>query len=275
MSMISLFRPPIALMTAASALAGYALHPAPARPAAAAGLFLGVALLAAGASALNQVQERDIDARMERTRRRPVACGRLSPGAGLALAILLAAAALALLAVVAGGKAAGLGSFSLLWYNGVYTPLKRRTPFALLPGALCGALPPLMGWVAAGGEPADHRIVLLAGLLVLWQVPHFWLFALRHREDFAQAGLPTIFGHFTPEQVGRLCRVWTTALTCAVLLLPACGLLRRPGALLLGLIAVAWLAGNAARPRGEPFARLNAALGLLLLAVLVEGLGYL
>jgi protoheme IX farnesyltransferase len=273
MSMISLFRPPIALLTAASALAGYALHPAPAWPAAAAGLFAGLLLLAAGASALNQVQERTIDARMERTRRRPVASGRLSPRAGLALALLLAASGLALLAAAAGAKVAGMGAFALLWYNGVYTPLKRRTPFALLPGALCGALPPLMGWTAAGGAAGDHRIVLLAGLLVLWQIPHFWLFALKHRADFARAGLPTVFDRLDPAQVGRLTRVWTLALACATLLLPACGLLRRPDALLLGLAAGAWLAANAARPRGEPFVRLNGALALLLLAVVMEGLG--
>jgi len=174
---------------------------------------------------------------------------------------------------MAGLKVAGLGLFALIWYNGVYTPLKRRTAFALLPGALCGALPPLMGWAAAGGGFADHRVVLLAGLLVLWQIPHFWLFALRHREDFARAGLPTVFDRLAPAQVGRLARHWILALACATLLLPACGLLRTPAALLLGLAAVAGLAANAARPRGEPFARLNGALALLLLALLVEGLG--
>lgn len=272
MPILTLFRPPIALMTAVSALAGYALHPSPHKPAIAALLLAGTGLLAAGASALNQVQERDVDARMERTRRRPVASGRLSVRAGLALALTPTGCGLLLLAA-SGVTAVALGAFALLWYNGVYTPLKRRTPFAVLPGAVCGALPPLIGWAAAGGHPGDYRIVLLAGLLCLWQIPHFWFFALKHREDFQRAALPTVFTRFTPEQVHRLALTWVLALACAALLLPAFGLLRRPAALLLGLAAVFWLAGNAVLPRGEPFARLNAALGLLLLGVLVEGFG--
>jgi protoheme IX farnesyltransferase len=279
MQILTLFRPPIALMSAAAALAGYALHPAPHQPAVAVLLLAGVGLLAAGASALNQVQECDVDARMERTRRRPVASGRLSARAGLALAAAPAVFGLLLLAV-ADGTAAGLGTFALLWYNGVYTPLKRRTSFALLPGALCGALPPMIGWAAAGGNPADFRVVLFAGLLCLWQIPHFWFFALKHREDFQRAGLPTVFTRFTPVQIQRLALVWAFALACATLLLPAFGLLQHPAARLLGGVAAAGLAGGATLklltgkaepPRGEAFGRLNLALLLILSSLLIEG----
>jgi len=266
-------------LAALSALAGYALHPSPHAPATAALLLAGVCLLAAGCSALNQVQERDVDARMERTGRRPVACGRLSAQAGLALALALAAGGLLLLAA-AGETAFLFGAFALLWYNGVYTPLKRRTPFAVLPGALCGALPPLIGWTAAGGEPADFRIVLIAGLIFLWQIPHFWFFALKHREDFQRAGLPTVFTRFTPAQLHRLALAWAFSLACATLLLPAFGLLQHPAARLLGWVAAAGLAGGAGAmlltdradpPRGEPFGRLNFALLLILSSLLVEG----
>jgi protoheme IX farnesyltransferase len=279
MSILTLFRPPIALLTALSALAGYALHPSPHEPGTAALLLAGVCLLAAGCSALNQVQERDVDARMERTRRRPVACGRLTVRAGLALALTLTAGGLLLLAT-AGAIVFVLGAFALLWYNGVYTPLKRRTPFAVLPGALCGALPPLIGWAAAGGDPADFRIVLFAGLIFLWQIPHFWFFALKHREDFQRAGLPTVFARFTPRQVHRLALIWVLSLACATLLLPAFGLLQHPAARLLGWTAAAGLAGGAGLmlltgraepPRGEPFGRLNLALLLILSSLLVEG----
>jgi protoheme IX farnesyltransferase len=239
----------------------------------------GVGLLAAGCSALNQVQERDVDARMERTRRRPVACGRLSTRAGLALALTLTGGGLLLLAT-AGATVFVFGAFALLWYNGVYTPLKRRTSFAVLPGALCGALPPLIGWAAAGGELADFRIVLFAGLIFLWQIPHFWFFALKHREDFQRAGLPTVFTRFTPPQIHRLALAWVLSLACATLLLPAFGLLQHPAARLLGWTAAAGLAGGAALllltsrpdpPRGEPFGRLNLALLLIISALLVEG----
>jgi protoheme IX farnesyltransferase len=279
MSIPTLFRPPIALMTAASALAGYALHPSPHEPVVAVLLLAGVALLAAGCSALNQVQERDVDARMERTRRRPVANGRLSADAGLALALLLAASGLGLLAAV-GGTVAGLGAFALLWYNGVYTPLKRLTAFAVLPGALCGALPPLIGWAAAGGHPGDYRIVLLAGLLCLWQIPHFWFFALKHRQDFLQSGLPTVFSRFTSAQVHQLALAWVFSLACATLLLPAFGLLQHPAARLLCWLVAAGLAIGAGlrlltepgdAPRSFPFARLNLALLLILSSLLVEG----
>jgi protoheme IX farnesyltransferase len=279
MSILTLFRPPIALMTAVSALAGYALHPSPHEPVVAALLLTGICLLAGGCSALNQVQERDFDARMERTRRRPVASGRLSAPAGLALALILAAGGLVLLAA-AGGTVVGLGAFALLWYNGVYTPLKRLTAFAVLPGALCGALPPMIGWAAAGGDPADFRIVLIAGLLCLWQIPHFWFFALKHREDFQRAGLPTVFTRFSPGQIHRLALVWALSLACAALLLPAFGLLQHPAARLLGWVAAAGLAGGATlklltgraeTPRGEAFGRLNLALLLLLSSLLIEG----
>lgn len=279
MSLLPLFRPPIALMTAASALAGYALYPAPHEAVVAALLLAGVGLLAAGCSALNQVQERDVDARMERTRRRPVACGEFPPRAGLALALTLTAVGLLLLAAIRETVFA-LGTFALLWYNGVYTPLKRRTSFAVLPGALCGALPPLIGWAAAGGNPADFRIVLFAGLIVLWQIPHFWFFALKHREDFQRAGLPTVFTRFTPRQVHRLALIWVFALACVTLLLPGFGLLQHPAACLLGGVAAAGLAagaglmlltGRAEPPRGEPFGRLNLALLLIISSLLVEG----
>lgn len=273
MSMLTLFRPPIALMTAVSALAGYALHPPPHGPVIAAFLAAGIFLLSAGCSAINQVQERDVDALMERTRHRPIASGRLSVRTGLALGIILAGCALLLLAAAGSRWAAGLGLFALFWYNGVYTPLKRITPWALLPGAVCGALPPMIGWTAVGGHPADFRIILLAGLLFLWQIPHFLFFAQKHREDFLRCGLPTFFSCLSLHQINRLALIWVFSLACATLLLPAFGLLRHPAALLTGLAAVAWLAINAARPGGEPFARLNGALCLLLLAVLVEGLG--
>ena len=276
---MTLFRPPIALMTAASALAGYALYPSPHEPATATLLLAGVGLLAAGCSALNQVQERDVDARMERTRHRPVACGRLSVRAGLTLALTLTAGGLLLLAAT-GETVLALGAFALIWYNGVYTPLKRRTTFAVLPGALCGALPPLIGWAAAGGDPADFRIVLFAGLIFLWQIPHFWFFALKHRKDFQRSGLPTVFTRVTPAQLNRLALAWVFSLACATLLLPAFGLLQHPAARLLGWAAAAGLAGGAAQmlltsrpdpPRGEPFGRLNLALLLILSALLVEG----
>jgi len=279
MPILPLFRPALSAVAALSALAGYALHPSPHAPAAAASLLAGLFLLAAGCSALNQVQERSLDARMERTRRRPVASGRTSPLTGLACALPPALLGLALLWRLT-PTAALLGLGAAVWYNGVYTPLKRRTPFALLAGALCGALPPLIGWTAAGGHPGDYRVVLAAGLLFLWQIPHFCFFALKHREDFRRAGLPTLLTALPDEQLHRLALLWVLALACATLLPLAFGLLQNPAARLLGGASAAVLTGGVvlrlrgdreAVPRGEPFARLNLALLLILSALLAEG----
>jgi len=279
MSLIPLFRPRLSALAAFSALAGFALHPTPHAPAAAAALLTAVFLLAAGCSAFNQVQEHRLDARMERTRHRPVASGRLSPAAGLVCSLPPAFIALLLLRHL-NPTAALLGLGAAAWYNGVYTPLKRHTPFALLPGALCGALPPLIGWTAAGGNPVDYRIVLAAGLLFLWQIPHFWFFALKHRDDFRRAGLPTLLVSLPPAQLHRLALLWVFALACATLLPLAFGLLRHPATRLIAGAAAAALAGSAAlrllldreeSPPGEPFVRLNLALLIILSSLLAEG----
>ncbi len=212
-------------MVAVSTLAGYALHPAPDS-----GVWLpfaGVFLLAGGSTALNQVQERDLDGRMLRTRNRPLPAGRLRPRTALLAALLLIAGGLAALAA-AGFPPLLLGVTAVLFYNGIYTPLKRRTAFAVLPGAVCGALPPLIGWTAAGGHPADFRAVLLAGLLFLWQVPHFWLFAEKHREDYRRAGLPLLATSFTPSQVRRLAFSWSLALAAAIAAVSAFALILLP-----------------------------------------------
>jgi len=279
MAILTLFRPFLSALAALSALAGYAFHPAPHDAGCATSLLAAVFLLAAGCSALNQCQERSLDARMKRTRHRPVASGRLSLHAAAVCSLLPTLCALALLWNL-GPAATLLGLGALAWYNGVYTPLKRHTPFALLAGALCGALPPVIGWAAAGGRADDYRIVLLAGLLFLWQIPHFWFFALKHREDFRRAGLPTLLAALPPAKLHRLALLWVFALACATLLPLAFGLLQNPAARLLGGAAAAALAGGAgvqlltdreAIPRGEPFARLNLALLLILSSLLAEG----
>ncbi|WP_353118182.1 UbiA family prenyltransferase [Nitratidesulfovibrio sp.] len=113
-------------------------------------------------------------------------------------------------------------------YNGVYTPLKRVTSFALLPGALVGAMPPLLGWMAAGGDPRDPVAILLYGVYVLWQVPHFWLRAQRERIHYARAGLPVPPAQFAAGRYARLLRVWYNAYAVAVLMLPVFPLLHAP-----------------------------------------------
>jgi protoheme IX farnesyltransferase len=153
---------------------------------------LGTALVASGAAAINQVYERGIDRLMNRTKDRPVAGGRMSPAEGLTIAGVLAGAGVLVLWLTSTPAAALLALTTLLTYVLVYTPLKRHTSLATVVGAVPGALPPLIGWVAAGGvlsAPAPWSLFLL---MFLWQLPHFLAIAWLYREDYARAGMPML-----------------------------------------------------------------------------------
>lgn len=182
---------------------------------------LGIFLLALGSGALNQVQERHTDARMKRTSRRPLPSGQISLRAALVFVILTASAGTFFLLLSGSSLAAGLGLFTLAWYNLVYTPLKRRTAFAVLPGAVIGALPPLIGWSAAGGNPLDMEIVVVAFLLFVGQMPHYWLLLLKVGSEFQEAGLPVITSLLEARQIRNLSFVWIAATGACALMLPA------------------------------------------------------
>ena len=219
-----LFRLRLAVLNGVSAMAGYLLYPAETEKAAIGAVFTGVTFLAAGASAFNQVQERELDSLMARTRLRPVPSGDLQPGVAALLGGLSTVAGLLILAIAGGVLPVLLGAGSLAWYLGLYTPLKRRTTLALAVGAVCGAVPPVIGWCIAGGNAADYRVVLLAGLLYLWQIPHFWLFQHRHAEDYRRAGVPLLCDGSRGTGATACCRLWICALLAAALLLPVVGI---------------------------------------------------
>ena len=151
----------------------------------------GSGLVAGGAAALNQVLERDTDEKMQRTRRRPVAAGRVTPLEGSLLAVALGAAGLSELALQVNLLAAALALATLITYVGVYTPLKRRTPWATTVGAVPGALPPVIGWAAARGALTVEAGVLF-GIVFLWQLPHFHALSWLYRDDYNRAGLPLV-----------------------------------------------------------------------------------
>lgn len=235
----------LSLLNGIVALGGFFLFPAGAAVAPLVAVLLGVTLLAAAGSAFNQVQEREIDRLMERTRDRPIPSGDLTPAAASAIGGVCLLAGLLALALGGGLLPVLLGIVALAWYLWVYTPLKRRTPLALAAGGVCGALPPVIGWVSAGGEPTDYRVMLLAGLLYLWQVPHFWLLQHRHAEDYQRAGLPLFNPRLNGISPFGLWPIWLLALVAGALLLPAFGLIRAPVApwyaaatVLLGLLAL-------------------------------------
>jgi protoheme IX farnesyltransferase len=214
-----LCRIPLSLFAAASAATGYALgpHPEPARAFATAA---SVFVLACGSSALNQFQERDLDARMARTRRRPLPSGALTPRHALGVSIALLASGLTVLGATSTLPTAVLGLVAIGWYNGLYTFLKRRTALAFLPGAIVGMVPPAIGWMAAGGSLLDPRIAVISLLFFLWQIPHVWLLLLQYGAEYEQAGLPSLARWLNRDQIARLAFIWIAALAAASLALP-------------------------------------------------------
>jgi protoheme IX farnesyltransferase len=151
-------------------------------------MLFGTALAAGGTLALNQYLERDTDAVMNRTKNRPLPDGRLQPREAVWFGILVVTAGLAYLALAVNLTSAGVTAVITLSYLLLYTPLKRRTSLCMLVGAIPGALPPVIGWVAARGTLDINAWVLFA-ILFLWQVPHTLAIARLYREDYAKAGI--------------------------------------------------------------------------------------
>jgi protoheme IX farnesyltransferase len=202
---VQLTKPRITAMVVLTTAVGFLMASrGPLRAAALAGALVGTALVAAGAAALNQVLERTTDAAMERTRRRPLPAGRVTPAQASVFGGLITAAGLVTLVGFSGGLAAAVAFATWSSYLFVYTPLKRRTPLATLVGAVPGALPPVIGWSAASGSLAPGAFILFA-ILFLWQVPHFLAIAWLYRDDYARAGFPVLpvldrEGSFTARQ---------------------------------------------------------------------------
>ena len=187
-----------------------------------AGLFLvtaGILLMAISASVLNQIQEADLDARMNRTRDRPIPAGRITRRQAAVYALCTLACGIFLIYFQGNLKAVVIGLITIGVYNGIYTPLKRITPFAVLPGALTGALPPIIGWVSAGGGVLDRPIVFIGFLMFMGQIPHFWLLVVRYGEEYKSAGLPSLTGIFSSFQIKRLTFTWVLTSVAAALFL--------------------------------------------------------
>ena len=223
-----LFRLPVSLMVGASSAFG-ALLARPRLDGLCLGAALAAMLLAWGCSAWNQTQERRTDALMARTAHRPLAAGRMSALTGAALGTACFLAACGIFQAMAGAPLVGLAMGIALVYNGIYTPLKKRTTFALLAGAAVGATPPLVGWLAAGGRVDDPLLALLYGLYALWQIPHFWLRAGRRAEEYRRAGFPLPGLAFATGQRGRLLEIWCCAFASVLLMVPAFPLFQNTG----------------------------------------------
>lgn len=172
---------------------------------------LGVLVLACGASSLNEYQERNIDSKMKRTSSRPIPSGRISEQNALFISMLFIFVGSFIL-LLSSLEVMFIGLFTLLWYNAVYTPLKQKTAIAILPGSLVGALPPVIGWVAAGGSIYDPQIIALASFMFIWQIPHFWLLLLMYDDEYKKAGFPTLSKMFSFNQITKITFTWITIL---------------------------------------------------------------
>ena len=192
---VALAKPRLNLLVVASTLVGYAMADGESLGLLrVGGLLLGTGLVAGGASAFNQVIERDLDALMKRTRTRPMADQRLQPIEGALFGSAITIAGLLMILVAANLLAAAVALATLLSYVVVYTPLKTRSSFGTVIGAIPGALPPIIGWAAASGALPPQAWTLF-GIMFLWQLPHFLAIAWMYRDDYARAGfamLPVI-----------------------------------------------------------------------------------
>ena len=174
---------------------------------------LGVGLAATASNALNQVIERHSDGQMNRTKLRPLPAGRLTTLEVALFGVVLAITSAIYLALTVNWLTAGLTFLTILLYAGVYTPLKRYSEFCTAAGAIPGALPPVLGWVASGA-PLNFQAGLLFSILLFWQFPHFLAIAWIYRRDYSAAGLKMLPSLGGPQAPG----IW--ALGHAVLLLP-------------------------------------------------------
>ncbi len=214
-------------------------------------LIIGTVLAAGGTLALNQYWERDVDARMERTRARPLPDGRLQPIEALLFGGAVTLAGVAYLAAFVGALSAAVTASTAVLYLFAYTPLKLRTALCTIVGAVPGALPPVTGWVAARDDLSLGAWVLF-GILFLWQLPHTLAIARLYREDYARAGvrvLPVVDGdgNTTERQIVTACLA-LLAVSLLPTLIGLAGGLYFAGALALGIALAALGAMQALTP---------------------------
>ncbi|PKP53025.1 MAG: hypothetical protein CVT92_06095 [Bacteroidetes bacterium HGW-Bacteroidetes-1] len=201
----------------------------------------GIFILACGSSALNHYQDSDRDQLMKRTFNRPIPSGRIRKNEVLLIAFILISIGSGMIYLGSDFVGFQLGLLALLWYNGIYTPLKRKTAFAVIPGSVIGAIPPVVGWVAGGGSVFDPQALILAFFFFIWQVPHFWLLMLKYGDEYVEAGYPSITQLFDEKQIRYLTFLWTFATAVAALMMPLFNIVSSNVITLMIILAVFWL----------------------------------
>jgi protoheme IX farnesyltransferase len=241
-------------------------------------LFSGVFSLSCAASALNQLQERRSDSRMERTKIRPLPLGLFKVRFTTILLVILSVLGVSFLYYGANPVAAFMGAVTIFTYNGVYTPLKTKTPFALFPGALAGCLPVLIGCAAGLGRIVP-KAVCVAAFVFLWQMPHFLLLLLRYETDYRRSGFATLLSRVSPQRLRTIIRIWTLATGGSTILFPALGIIWSitPAVIILGLcIILIFAVSQPSHGKGSISAIRGLYLyqGSVFAALIIQGLAY-
>jgi protoheme IX farnesyltransferase len=203
---------------------------------------LAVALVAAGAASLNSLQERHLDGKMARTRNRPIPAGYLTVRQATWQVVFLFSCGMILLLKTSTLSPTLLTLCGVFLYNGVYTPLKRTTILAIIPGAVCGAIPAYVGWLDGGGPWLSFPVLLLFALFFLWQIPHFWLILLGYSGDYVAGDMPNLLNLLCENRLKRFFITWIGALAIVMSLFvtlpyPLAGV-ARPAIIVNGLVLV-------------------------------------
>jgi protoheme IX farnesyltransferase len=234
---IALLKPRVMTLVVYSGLIGMLVAPAPIHPVLGLTAILCIAVAAGAAGAINMWYDRDIDAVMRRTQRRPIPAGRIAPEAALGFGLFLSVFSVALMGLATNWVAAGWLAFSIFFYVVIYTMwLKRRTPQNIVIGGAAGAFPPLIGWAAATGDVTLVPIILFA-IIFMWTPPHFWALSLWAHGDYARAKVPMLPVTHGARETRRQVMIYTVALFPVALapwLVGFAGLLYAASAVLLG-----------------------------------------
>lgn len=174
-------------------------------------LVSGVFLMSCSSGAINHIQEYETDALMPRTKNRPIPSGKISLKGAILIAVLFFAYGAFILLTSFQPIVFFTSLLTLLAYNAIYTPLKKVTAFAVVPGSLVGALPPYIGWFAGGGAIIDEQIIWVALFFFIGQIPHFWLLLLMFGKEYTLAGYPSLNTVFSDNQIKRLSYTWILA----------------------------------------------------------------
>lgn len=202
---------------------------------------IAVFILSSGSAAFNHYQERDFDLLMKRTSKRPVPSGRVTPRTSLFVAGALIIVGSLVLFISSGFLPLLLGIITVLWYNCIYTPLKRKSPLAVIPGAFIGALPPAIGWTAADGKLLSPFLLVVAMFFFVWQIPHFWLLLLKFGDEFEEAGYPTLTSRYSNPQIARFTFSWIVVTVMVSMAIPIFGINSSIFLYLGLLLAALWL----------------------------------